>query len=53
MTIFDKYQIQPNIRFELFDEKGIVSMVGHHLGISILPRLVLNGLLPTCAGNSI
>ena len=46
MTIFDKYQIQPNIRFELFDEKGIVSMVGHHLGISILPRLVLNGLLP-------
>ena len=46
MTIFDKYYVQPNIRFALFDEKGIVSMVAHHLGISILPRLVLNDLLP-------
>ena len=46
MTTFDKYHIQPNIRFELFDEKGIVSMVEHHLGISILPKLVLTGLLP-------
>lgn len=46
MTIFHKYQVQPNIRFELFDKKSIISMVGHHLGISILPRLVLNGPLP-------
>ena len=46
IAILNKHQVQPNIRFELFDEKGIVSMVGHHLGISVLPRLMLDGLLP-------
>ncbi|HWL23998.1 MAG TPA: LysR family transcriptional regulator [Ureibacillus sp.] len=43
-TILDMYNIKTNIRFELFDENGIVSMVEHGLGISILPELVLNKL---------
>ena len=44
LSIFENYQIKPNVRFELFDEKGIISMIGHHLGISILPQLVLHKL---------
>lgn len=38
---FEKYGIRPNIRFELFDETAIVSMVEHHLGISILPQMAI------------
>lgn len=45
LTIFEKYGIKPNIRFELFDDKGIIIMVEHSLGITIMPKLVL-GILP-------
>ncbi|KGR81725.1 LysR family transcriptional regulator [Lysinibacillus odysseyi] len=45
LTIFEKYGIKPNIRFELFDDKGIITMVEHSLGITIMPKLVL-GILP-------
>lgn len=44
LTIFEAYGIKPNVRFELFDEEGILSMVENDLGISILPKLVLNHL---------
>jgi len=39
LTLFEQYNVRPNIRFELFDENGILSMVHHELGISILPQL--------------
>ncbi|WP_274309839.1 LysR family transcriptional regulator [Solibacillus daqui] len=42
---FEKYGIRPNIRFELFDEKAIVAMVEHNLGISILPEMAV-AMLP-------
>lgn len=42
---FEKYNVRPNVRFHLTDEKGIISMVEHHLGISILPQLAMAGLL--------
>ncbi|ATP39725.1 LysR family transcriptional regulator [Solibacillus sp. R5-41] len=42
---FEKYNVRPNIRFHLTDEKGIISMVEHHLGISILPQLAMAGLM--------
>ena len=41
---FEKYGIKPNIRFHLYDEKGILSMVEHHIGISILPQLAITQL---------
>ena len=44
MTTFEKYGVRPNIRFQLYDEKAIVSMVEHHLGISILPEMAIGGL---------
>lgn len=45
LTNFEKYGVRPNIRFELFDEKAIVAMVEHNLGISILPQMAI-GVLP-------
>lgn len=45
LTNFEKYGVRPNIRFELFDEKAIVAMVEHNLGISILPEMAI-GVLP-------
>jgi LysR family transcriptional regulator, transcription activator of glutamate synthase operon len=44
LTIFEKYGIKPNIRFELFDDKGIITMVEHSLGITIMPELVLGSV---------
>lgn len=44
MTTFEKHGIKPNIRFELFDDWGIMSMVGQHVGVSIMPKLVLSQL---------
>lgn len=44
VATFEKHDIKPNIRFELFDDWGIMSMVGHHVGVSILPKLVLSQL---------
>ncbi|EON72539.1 LysR family transcriptional regulator [Lysinibacillus sphaericus] len=43
-VILEQYHVKPNIRFELSEEVGIFSMISHHLGISILPRLVINRL---------
>ncbi|MEK5080018.1 LysR family transcriptional regulator [Solibacillus sp. FSL W7-1436] len=47
MTTFEKYGVFPNIRFELYDEKAIVSMVEHNLGISILPEMAISMLPDT------
>ncbi|WP_410799336.1 LysR family transcriptional regulator [Lysinibacillus telephonicus] len=44
LAIFYRYDVKPNIRFELFDEKGVISMVEHQLGITILPQLVFDQL---------
>ena len=46
MITFEQHNIRPNIRFQLFDEKGIMSMVEHGIGISILPELAIAGLSP-------
>ena len=43
-AVFEEYSIKPNIRFELFDDRGIITMVEHSLGISILPKLVFDNL---------
>jgi DNA-binding transcriptional LysR family regulator len=44
--IFNENQVTANVRFELMEENAIMSMVAHHLGISILPEMVLQPLLP-------
>ena len=44
LTIFEAHGIKPNIRFQLSDEEGILLVVEHNLGITILPKLVLNHL---------
>lgn len=36
-----KYHISPDIQYSAKDDQTILSMVEHHLGISILPELVL------------
>ncbi|MFJ7647590.1 LysR family transcriptional regulator [Lysinibacillus sp. NPDC097279] len=43
-VILEQYHVKPNIRFELSEEVGIISMISHDLGITILPRLVINRL---------
>lgn len=43
-SILDLYNVKTNIRFELYDESSIVTMIEHGLGISILPELVLKKL---------
>lgn len=40
--LFNEANVKPNVRFKLYEEMGILSMVSHHLGITILPELVLN-----------
>ncbi|WP_307893182.1 LysR family transcriptional regulator [Bacillus swezeyi] len=42
--IFEQNKVKPNIRFELMEESSILSMVAHHIGISILPEMVLQSL---------
>ncbi|MEI2388945.1 LysR family transcriptional regulator [Priestia megaterium] len=42
--LFEEHGIQPDIRFELMDESAILSMVKHHLGISILPEMLLDSI---------
>lgn len=44
--IFEENNVHPNIRFELMEEHAIMSMVAHHLGISILSEMVLQPILP-------
>lgn len=39
--ILAENHVQPMIRFELLEENAILAMVSHHLGISILPEMVL------------
>lgn len=46
-VLLEQYHVKPNIRFELSEEVGILSMISHHLGISILPQLVIQNLPPT------
>lgn len=36
--------IMPNIQFTSKEDRAIVSMVANHLGVSILPKLVIQGL---------
>lgn len=40
--LFNEANVKPNVRFKLYEEMGILSMVSHELGITILPELVLN-----------
>ncbi|WP_413380858.1 LysR family transcriptional regulator [Alkalihalobacillus sp. 1P02AB] len=42
LTIFKQNNIEPNIHYRVHDIFAIMSMVEQGLGISILPRLVLN-----------
>lgn len=35
--------VRPNIKYSSMDDHAIISMVNHHLGVSILPRLILTG----------
>jgi Transcriptional regulator len=39
--ILEVHDVRPRVRFELMEENAILAMVAHHLGISILPELVL------------
>ncbi|NWK84275.1 LysR family transcriptional regulator [Staphylococcus sp. GSSP0090] len=41
--LFEKHQIKPNVKFTSTDDYTIISMVEQGLGISILPKLVLEG----------
>lgn len=38
---FERHSIAPNIHFATWDDYAIMSMVEHGLGISILPKLIL------------
>ncbi|KOS68887.1 LysR family transcriptional regulator [Lysinibacillus contaminans] len=40
--LLEQYHVKPNIRFELSEEVGIISMITHNLGMSILPKLVID-----------
>lgn len=39
--IFEKYNMSPNIHFKTLDDYAVMSMVESGLGISILPKLIL------------
>ena len=39
--VFEKYNISPNIHFKTLDDYAVMSMVESGLGISILPKLIL------------
>jgi DNA-binding transcriptional LysR family regulator len=42
LTIFKQNNFEPNIQYRVHDDYAIMSMIEKGLGISILPRLVLN-----------
>ncbi|MEG0260723.1 MAG: LysR family transcriptional regulator [Lysinibacillus sp.] len=42
--LLEQYEVKPNIRFALSEEVGIISMIVHHLGMSILPQVFLSHL---------
>ncbi len=46
-VLLEQYHVKPNIRFELSEEVGIISMISHQLGISILPKSVTYNLPPS------
>ncbi|OVE34290.1 hypothetical protein CCZ20_27370 [Priestia aryabhattai] len=41
--IFKEHKIKPSIKYELFEDKAIISMVENNLGISIISEMALNG----------
>lgn len=41
MDFFRQHQLQPDVRFTLWDDYAILSMVESGMGISLLPRLIL------------
>lgn len=43
IRIFKEHNIKPNIKYELFGDKAIVSMVEDNLGISITSEMALDG----------
>lgn len=42
LTIFNQNHFEPNIQYRVYDDYTIMSMIEQGLGISILPKLVLN-----------
>lgn len=42
LQLFKQAQITPNIQYRLHDDYAIMTMVEQNLGVSILPKLVLN-----------
>ena len=42
LEIFKQYNLHPNIQYRVIDDYTIMSMIENELGISILPKLVLN-----------
>lgn len=40
----DQAHVTPRIHFSSKDDSTIISMVSNHLGVSILPQLILNGI---------
>ncbi|OCS83089.1 LysR family transcriptional regulator [Caryophanon tenue] len=45
--LFEQANMKPNIRFELSEEMGILSMISHHIGITILPQLATQNNIPS------
>lgn len=45
MSVFRRAGVEPQVRFTTLDDYAVMSMVEHGLGVSILPRLVLNRLV--------
>ncbi len=39
----DSAHVTPNIHFTSMDDRAIISMISNHLGVSILPQLVIRG----------
>ncbi|MCH4569845.1 LysR family transcriptional regulator [Bacillus sp. ES1-5] len=42
LTVFNQHNFEPNIQYRVHDDYAIMSMIEQGLGISILPKLVLN-----------
>lgn len=42
LRIFEQYKLEPKIEYQVHDDYAIMSMVEQGLGVSILPKLVLN-----------
>ncbi|HEY9569961.1 MAG TPA: LysR family transcriptional regulator [Metalysinibacillus sp.] len=44
LRLLDKYEVKPDIRFVLSEEMGVLSMIVHHIGITILPQMSITYL---------